>query len=116
MSHKELETNIKSWVTYDNKMRDLNEEINKLKEKKTELSNNIIQYATSNNIKNNIIGLTDGHLKFINTKQHQTLTFKFLEECSLLYFNNNDTTEEFIKFVKSKRNTTEVESIKRIFN
>ena len=79
MSHSELEANIKTWVSYDNKIRQLNEEISKLKENKTTLSNNIIEYATSNNIKNSTIGLSDGHLKFTNTKQQQTLTFKFLE-------------------------------------
>ena len=46
-----------------------------------------------------IINISDGNLKFIQTKQYNTLTFKHLEICLHKFINNKDV-KTIIQYVK----------------
>lgn len=112
-----LESNIKKWVILDNNYKKLNEEIKEIREKKSIINNNIIQYFSTNNIKNPTINISDGKLNISNIKQlDNALTYKFLENCFYEYFDDKDKTKELLDFIKSKRTFSINTTIRRIYN
>ena len=72
-----FEDNIKKWVQLDNQIKLYNDRIKSLREQKSELTENLFS-AQENDYENAVIQITDGKLKFSNTKV-QTLTFKYIE-------------------------------------
>lgn len=107
---------IKEWVCLDNKLKYMNDEINSIRERKNNISNNIINYAYNNNIQNKTINISDGNLKFIKTNQYNTLTFKHLEECLHKLINNENDVKNIIKYIKNSRKKRIVNEIKRFYN
>ena len=91
-------------------------ELKELRVSKNDLTDTIINQFHEKQIKNPTINISDGKLNLIETKQANTLTYKFLETCLEEYFNNSEKTKEIIEFIKSKRNFTIINSIKRTFN
>ena len=77
---------------------------------------NIINYANNNNIQKKIINISDGNLKFIQTKQYNTLTFKHLEICLHKFINNKDDVKTIIQYVKDTRKKKIIYDIKRSYN
>ena len=70
-----FQTNIQEWVSIDNRMKNLQQQIKDLRNQKNDLTNNIFTYAESNNLENTVIQISDGKLKFHNMKQNFSLTF-----------------------------------------
>jgi len=99
-----IEKLINDWVSLDNKLKHMNNEINSIREKK----NNICQKK--------IINISDGNLKFIQTKQYNTLTFKHLEICLHKFINNKDDVKTIIQYVKDTRKKKIIYDIKRSYN
>ena len=59
-----FQTNIQSWVTLDNQIKNLNIETKDLRSQRNDLTNNIFTYAENNNLENAVIQISDGKLKF----------------------------------------------------
>ena len=56
----DFEKNIQLWVLLDNKIKNLSNEINNLKNKKTIINDNIFTFVRSNNLTNSVINISDG--------------------------------------------------------
>ena len=69
-----FEENIKNWVAIDNKIKELNEQLKEIREKRANISNDILGYIHENNLDNATIKISDGRLSFKETKQQQPLT------------------------------------------
>ena len=110
-----LQENVKNWVLIDNNIREINEKLKHLREKRDNYNNNIIRYLKDNNLDNPTIKINDGILKFTDTNYNQPLTFKYLEECCKEYFHSDNEANNFIKFIKSQRQQKNVKEIKRIY-
>ena len=54
-----FEQQIQQWVSIDNKIRLLNDQIQELREKKLKLSDNLNDYAKENNLSNATIQISD---------------------------------------------------------
>ena len=111
----EFQDNIKQWVSIDNLEKKHKEEIKKLREKKNYLSDKIFTYAEDNNLNHAVIEISDGKLKFQNTKSSTPLTFKFVEKCLVEKLNNEEHAKEIIKYIKGNRETRYVSEIKRTY-
>ena len=111
-----LEDNIKKWVLLDNQQKKINEQVKKLRDEKNELSENIFDYCNKNNITSPTINISDGRLSFANTKQANIISYKFLEDCFKIYFDNERQVEELMTLIKEKRTYTNNKVIKRIYN
>jgi len=74
-----FENKIQQWVSIDNQLKILNEKMKLLRESKNELSEDITNYASKNNLSNSTIQISDGKIKFANTRVAEPLTFKYLE-------------------------------------
>ena len=114
----EIQDNIKKWVVLDNQYKKLYTQITNLRDEKNELTNNIFDYFDSKNAKYPIVNISDGKLSFIESKQPNALSYKFLEECFKEFFRNNTShnEEQLLEFIKSKRTYNNSKNIKRTYN
>lgn len=111
-----FENQIKQWITIDNELKELNEKVKTLREKRSILENNLTSYATTHNMLNNIIKFQDIKLKFLNTKVSQPLTFNYLEKKLNEVIKNEEHVKFIINYIKEKREVKNVSEIKRFSN
>jgi hypothetical protein len=114
-----IEDCIKKWVVLDNQHKKLNSQIITLRDEKNSLTKNIISHYDSKNANYPNINISDGKLSFIEQKQTNPLSLKFLEQCFEEFFENYDSgsiKDELIEFIKSKRTHTISKNIKRVYN
>jgi hypothetical protein len=109
-----FENQIQQWVSVDNQLKLLNEKTRELREKRNVLSDNIVNYATQNNLSNaNII---DGRLKITNTRVPEPLTFKYIEKTLGEVIKNESHVKTIVEHLKNKRIVKNVIDIKRFSN
>ena len=100
---------VNNWMTIDNKIKQLNEQMKGLKEKKESLSQHILSYTE----KNNMNQISDGKLKIVQTKTPQPLTFKYLEKCLKEIIKNESQVNQIINYIKTQREIKIEPEIKR---
>ena len=76
-----FEEHIREWVATDNIIKKMNEQIREERTKRNTLGETILSYATENSLENSIVQITDGKLKFQNSKSTAPLTYKYVIEC-----------------------------------
>ena len=108
-----FEREIQQWVTLDNEIKILNEKARGLREKRGILEKSITTQAQSNNLSNANIKISDGNLRFINTKVTEPLTFRYLEKSLNEVIKNESQVKSIVEYIKQKRNTKIVQEIKR---
>jgi hypothetical protein len=111
-----FENEIKQWVQIDNQLKELNERTKILREKRNTLEKNITTYAASNNLSNSTVQISDGRLKFTNTKVPEPLTFKYLEKTLGEVIKNENQVKLIMEHIKQKREIKLVPEIKRFSN
>ena len=117
MSNFNFDETMAQWVHVDNKIKQLRDQMDELKEEKNEISDKLNDYVESNSVEKKSINvnLKDSQIKFITTKVPQTLTFKYLEKCLNDIVIDSDQVEQIIEYIKSNRTINEVNEIKRIY-
>lgn len=108
-----FETQIQQWVQLDNQLKQLNDKTKELREKRNNLEESIITHASSNNLSNATIKISDGRLKFANTRVPEPLTFKYLEKSLSEVIKNESQVKIIIDHLKNKREIKVVPEIKR---
>ena len=113
-----FENQIQQWVSVDNEIRNINEKIKTLRDTRNTLSENIIDYANDKNLANtnSVIKISDGKLKFVNTKIQEALTFKYLEKSLAEIITNPAQLKVIVDHLKKNRTTKTVQEIKRYSN
>ena len=107
---------IKTWVHLDNKVKTLHDELRDIRGKRNDIGTNIYKYASENNLDHAVIQISDGKLKFQNTRSTQALTLKFIKECLDECLGNSVDTNEIMEFIKSKREIKYTNDIKRFYD
>ena len=110
-----FQKNIQEWVTVDNQIKTLNQEIKELRGNRNSLTNNIFTYAESNNLENAVIQISDGKLKFQNLKQTSPISFKLVKEVLNECIDNVEHVEAIITAIKNKRESKYTYDIKRTY-
>ena len=110
-----FENQIQQWVSLDNQLKSLNEKVKDLREKRNELEENITNYATNHNLYHSIVQISDGKLKFSNTKVQEPLTYKYLEKTLAEIIKNETQLKMIMDHIKKNRNTKLVQEIKRFY-
>ena len=82
---------------------------------KNNLTSNIITHAVDNNMSHSTIQITDGSLKFQNTKVTSPLTFKFITECLNDCIDDPNQVKVLIDYIKKKREVKYVPEVKRSY-
>ena len=111
-----FENQIQQWVSMDNQIKLMNEKIKEMREKRDVLERNLITYAGSNNLSSSIIPVSDGKLKFINTRVPEPITFKYLEKTLGEIIKNESQVQLIMEHIKQKRAVKIVPEIKRFSN
>jgi hypothetical protein len=108
-----FEQQIQQWVSIDNQMKQLTDKLKELKDKKNDLHESIFSH---DNLSKTTIQLSDGKIKFIQTKDTQQLTFKYLETCLHEIITNKEQVDKIVEYIKNKRDVKFVSEIKRVYN
>ena len=111
-----FENQIQQWVSLDNQLKQLNEKVKDLRDKRNNLEENITSYASENNLSNATVKISDGRLKFTNTKVQEPLTFKYLEKTLSEIIKNESQVKLILEHLKQKRSFKIVPEIKRFSN
>jgi len=111
-----FEQNIQQWVSIDNQMKQLTDKIKELRDKKNTLNDAIFSHVEKSNLSNATVQISDGKIKFVQTKDTQVLTFKYLETCLHEIIKNEDQVNKIIDYIKNKREIKYVPEIKRFYN
>ena len=108
-----FENQIQQWVQLDNQLKQLNEKTKELRDKRNMLEQNITSYASTNNLSNATVKISDGKLKFVNTKVQEPLTFKYLEKTLSEVIKNESQVNLIMEHIRQKRAIKTVPEIKR---
>jgi len=111
-----FEESIKKWVTIDNQIKSLSEKTKQLREEKNTAEEYIMGYVETNKLTNATINITDGRLRFVNTKQTPPLTMKYVEECLGKCIGNETQVKQIMKVIKDSREVKYTADIKRYTN
>jgi predicted transcriptional regulator len=111
-----LDKTIQNWVELDNELKKLNEKAKDVRTRKNDIEDKIMTYVEDNNMNNSVVNITDGKIKFCETKQTPPLTLGFLEKCLSEVIANQGQVKQIVDYIKSKRETKMVPEIKRYYN
>ena len=111
-----LEKSIQKWVELDNELKKNNDKIKEIRNKRNEIEDKILQYVETSNIEKSTIQITDGKIRFVETKQTSPITLSFLEQCLSELISNTEQVEKIMQYIKDKREIKIVPEIKRYYN
>jgi uncharacterized phage infection (PIP) family protein YhgE len=111
-----FENQIQQWVTIDNQIKQLNEQLRELRDQKNELNETITTHVENSNLSNATVKISDGRIRFVKVKDTQPLTFKYLESCLREIIKNEEQVNKILDYIKNKREVKYVSEIKRIYN
>ena len=110
-----FEQQLQQWVAIDNQMKVLSDRMKELRDKKNTLGQNINTHVETSNLANSSVQLSDGQLRFVNIKETQPLTFKYLETCLREIIKNEEQVTKIVDYIKNKREVKYVPEIKRMY-
>lgn len=111
-----FEKQVQDWVSIDNQLKILNDKVKELRDKRNNLTTNLSKYAENNNLANSVIQISDGKLRFVNSKVSEPLTFKYLEKALTQIIKSDSQVKQIIEHIKTNRDTKIISEIKRINN
>ena len=97
-----IENQLREWVTIDDKLRVMYENIKELRAKKTSLSASIQNNLSTTNTK---LPLGDGHIKLVNTRINEPLTFAYLDKSLRGIIKNEQQVQIIIDHIKNSRSS-----------
>ena len=110
-----FEEQIKSWVSIDNEIRVQNDILKKLRAKRNDTGDSIIQYVETENLHNATIKISDGKLRFMETKQQMPLTLQFVRKCLSDCIERKEEVEKIMEYIKDSRDVKIISNIKRSY-
>ena len=111
-----FEEKIKEWVLIDNELKILNEKIKSIRDKKNNISTNILSYVEKNNLTNNQIKLLDGKIRFVNTNTNPPISLKYVQSCLQEIIKNENQVNQIMEYIKQRRESKTHFEIKRYFD
>ena len=76
----------------------------------------IINHIEEKHLEKTNIQISDGKLKFSETKVAQPITFKYLESCLNDIIKNQQQVNVIMEYIKKKRENKLVRELKRFYN
>tara|TARA_Y100000814_G_C12203723_1_gene358888 strand:- start:333 stop:674 length:342 start_codon:yes stop_codon:yes gene_type:complete len=110
-----FESNIKDWVSIDNQIKLLNDKVRELRLQRTEASDEILHYVETNNLSNATIQISDGRLKFSETKHTAPLTLKYINDCLVRCLTDTEKIAQIMHHIKTSREIKMINDIKRTY-
>ena len=111
-SQELFKKNIKRIIELENEEKQLKDNLNRIKEQKDKLNDNLIIFMETNNITTKDIIYGDKKIKYIRTKNIESITKKLIFEKLNQYFKSNKEATEITEFIYSDRKSDYKTSIK----
>jgi hypothetical protein len=108
-----IENQLREWVAIDDKLRVMYENIKELRAKKTSLTASIQNNLSANNIQNTKLPIGDGHIKVVNTRINEPLTFAYLDKSLRGIIKNEQQVQIIIDHIKNSRSSKTITELKR---
>jgi hypothetical protein len=109
-----FESNIQKWVSIDNQLKTLADNVKRLREERMNVSDRIFEYVREKKIEKTSISISDGKLRFANTRVQQPLTFQYVEHSLREIIPNDAQVKQIMHHLKANRKEKFVNEIKRI--
>lgn len=111
-----LETKIKRWVELDNKIKLTSEEVRDIRTEKSIINDEILEIVEEKQLGKATVNISDGKLKFVQSKHTAPLTLTYIEKCLSDLITNGKQVEQIMTYIKKNRETKTTMDIKRIYN
>ena len=111
-----FEQSIKEWVSIDNKIKEYNDGLRELRQRRSDLSQRVYDHVNANNLNHATVQISDGKLKFQSVKVTQPITLKFVKQCLLDCISNEEDVDKIMEHIKESRESKYVDDIKRFYN
>lgn len=115
MAHNEVSDSIKEWVEIDNRIKEQNNIMKRLREQRNSLTSKIDTYFKGINENKVTIQITDGKLRYHETKTTAPLTLKYVEDCLNDVLQNDTAVYHCMQHIKSNRSIKVVRDITRTY-
>lgn len=106
---------VQQWVLIDNQIKIYSDKLKDLRNKRNLMEEKLKEQSDSAKL-NSIIPISDGKLKFVNTKVTSPLTFKYLEKSLGEIIRNGEQVKVIINHIKNNRENRIVPELKRFYN
>lgn len=110
-----FESNIKEWISLDNKMRILAQETKLLREQKSNINSQIMNHVDDNSMKSATVKISDGRLRFVDTSTTSPLTLKFVQTCLMQCLQSDKQVEQIMNYIKEQREVKVKTEVKRYY-
>lgn len=91
----------------------LNKQIQDIRDKKKQIETQLITSLATSGLQNQAITYQGKRIYISSETNYDTLTFKFLEQCLLKLFNNNQPqVKQILQFIKQERSKSSHQIIK----
>jgi len=107
--------NVKKWVAMDSQIKMINEKMQKIRNVKREVLDEIVKYVESNEMTHSKIEITDGDLKFFEKKEYTPLSYSYLEKCLGRIISDPKQVDHIMRYVKENREVKSTVDIRRTY-
>ena len=111
-----FEQQVKRWVTLDNKIKELNEEVRRLRDERNETNDAIFTIVEDNKLHNAVIKISDGRLEFKKMKVQSPLSLKYIKECIENFIEDVGQVDTIMTYIRDNREVKMVDDIKRVYS
>ena len=120
-----IQSSVKDWVSVDNKIRSMSEQLKELREQRKQHEEQMVSWAhsatTSNgdSVQRPVIKISDGKLRFVETKQTAPLSLKYVEErlrAILPTPDHDETVQLIMNDLRVNREVKIVQEVKRVYD
>ena len=108
--------NIQKWSTLDSQLKIINEKTKSMREMKHNISSQICNYITENNLQNKKIQISDGILQYHDKKEYPPLTYTYIENSLKKIIPNEEHVKHIIQYLKENREVKSSPDIRRTFS
>ena len=106
---------IKRWVQTDNQIRLHLDKLRDLRETRSSITDNLLNYAQEEGLGRHTIQISDGKLRFNETKQSAPLTLKFITRCLQDCIGNEEQVSLIMDYIREQRPIKRFNEIKRMY-
>ena len=112
MNKDDLVDLIKEWISIDNEMKELQRATKEKRERKKELTNNLVEVMKTNEI--DCFDVNEGKLVYTKTKTRESLSKKYLLSTLGTFFKDDPTkAQQLTEFLLENRQEKVKENIRR---
>lgn len=111
-----LELKIKRWVELDNKIKSTADEVRDIRTEKSVINDEILEIIEEKQLGKATVNISDGKLRFVQSKTTAPLTLTYIEKCLGDLITNGKQVEQIMAYIKKNRETKTSMEIKRVYD